>query len=129
MRRADWPERLAETIKDAQGFDENYYCLTFAADCVQAMTGIDYLEDYRGLTIDEAREKFKETEHHSFYHYLVSTFGQPVPLSKAQRGDLVVQIEPELCVGICMGQNTAFVSDDELTYKPTLSQRWAFRVS
>jgi hypothetical protein len=129
MRRRDWPEKLAKTIRDAQGFDSSYYCLTFAADCVQAMTEVDYLTDYRGLNIDEAKAKFAETSHRSFYHYLLTTFGKPVPLALAKRGDLVVQTEPEMSVGICLGQNTAFVTDGGLTYQPTLAQRWCFRIS
>jgi len=129
MRLNDWPEQLAKAIRDAQAFDQDYYCLTFAADCVQAMTDVDYLTDYRGLNLDEAKDKFSHTAHRSFYHYLVSTFGKPVPLSFAKRGDLVVQTEPEMSVGICLGQNTAFVADGGLTYQPTLAQRWCFRVA
>jgi hypothetical protein len=130
MRRTDWPERLAEAIREGKGneFTAEYYCVTFAADCVLAMTDVDYLEDYRGLSMEDALEKMKAAGHRSFYHYMVTTFGKPVPLAMAQRGDVIVRTKPELAAGICGGQDTWFASTQGLAFKPTLEQRWCFHV-
>lgn len=130
MRRRDWPERLAQAIREARGkkFGGAYYCVTFAADCVLAMTDVDYLADYRGQDMETALANLKAAGHKSFYHYMVTTFGKPVPMFEAKRGDVVIRTDPELITGICVGQNTAYPTDLGLTYYPTLEQRWAFRV-
>ena len=130
MRHRDWPERLAVAIRfaRARAFSDDYYCVTFAADCVLAMTDVDYLADYRGQNMDVALENLKADGHSSFYHYLVTTFGQPLPPCRAQRGDLIVRTDPELITGICCGQKTAYPTDHGLTYYPTLEQRWVFPV-
>jgi hypothetical protein len=130
MRLPDWPERLAEALDQARArsFSETDYCVLFAADCVEAITDTDYVEDYRGLTIDEAKARLKDSGS-TFYRRLVSIFGKPLPLAFAQRGDVIVRTEPELATGICCGQKTAFLSSEGgLVWKPTLEQRWAFRV-
>lgn len=128
-RRADWPERLAAAIETARPFGNGYYCVTFAADCLLAMTDQDYMGGYRGLSRHEAAARLKAAGHRSFYHYLVKTFGQPVPLSQAQRGDLVVRTVEGIAVGICCGSVTAFASSDDGTaFQPTLEQRWCFPV-
>jgi hypothetical protein len=130
MRRHDWPERLAASIRTAKSkaFSDDYYCVTFAADCVLAMTDVDYLADYRGQNMEVALENLKAAGHSSFYHYMVKTFGKPIPVSKAQRGDVIIRTKPEVITGICCGQNTAYPIDEGLTYYPTLEQRWCFPV-
>jgi hypothetical protein len=130
LRRRDWPERLAVALREAEKrtWSETDYCVLFAADCVEAMTGVDYCADYRGLSIEESREKLRQSGM-SFYRHLVSLFGKPVPLSFARRGDVIVRTDPEPAAGICCGMFTAFLSSDGgLAFLPTLEQRWAFRV-
>lgn len=131
MRKHDWPEQLADTIASAQAreFSDEYFCACFAADCVKAMTGVDPMSGYRGLSMDEAAEKVKADGFRSFYFYLVSKFGKPRHLAMAQRGDVIVRTKPDLAVGICCGQYSAFTTDTGLTYLPTIDQRWSFRVS
>jgi len=51
IRRDDWPERLQQEVEAAKTrpFSWGVFdCCLFAADCVQAMTGHDYAEDFRG---------------------------------------------------------------------------------
>lgn len=51
MRLHDWPERLSETIAAARGTPFAYGahdCCLFAADCIQAVTGVDVAADWRG---------------------------------------------------------------------------------
>lgn len=84
---------------------------------------------YRGLSMEEALQQIKAEGYRSFYFYLVQHFGRPVKVSRAQRGDIIVRTKPELAVGICCGQYSAFTSDPGLSYLPTLEQRWCFRVT
>lgn len=129
MRLPDWPERLADILKASRDreFDDVNYCVVFAADCVQAMTGEDPMTEYRGLNMQQAHDKVKADGHQSFYHYLIKHY-KKVPLSLAQRGDIIIRTEPETAAGICCGQDTAFASDLGIAYHPTLQQRWCFRV-
>ena len=130
MRHPDWPERLAQALADARArtYSEFDYCVLFAADCIEAMTGEDPASEFRGLSLDEAREAFR-TEETSPYKRLTAMFGKAVPLAFAQRGDLIVRTKPEFALGICCGQKSAFLSSDGgLAFVPTLEQRWAFRV-
>lgn len=56
MRLHDWPERLSKTIAAARGTPFAYGrhdCCIFAADCVEALTGIDLAADWRGKYDDE----------------------------------------------------------------------------
>lgn len=56
MRRDDWEARLAEVLATAvaQPFAWGIQdCCLFAADCVQALTGIDFADEFRG-TYDDA---------------------------------------------------------------------------
>lgn len=130
MRRLDWPERLAQALAEAQSrtFSEVDYCVLFAADCIEAMTGEDPAADYRGLSLEDAQEKFK-AEDTTTYRRLTQIFGKAIPLAFARRGDLIVRTKPEFALGICDGQHTAFLSSEGgLAFLPTLSLRWAFRV-
>lgn len=131
MRRLDWPERLAETIAAARHreFSDENYCASFAADCVNAITGTDPMSDFRGLSMEDALEKLKDSGYRSVYFFLTKQFGRPRPLALAQRGDVVVRTKPDLAIGICCGQYTAFTTETGLTYLPTIDQRWSFRVS
>lgn len=130
MRRADWPQRLAQALReaDSRAWSETDYCVLFAADCVEAMTGIDHCADYRGLSLEEAKATFK-ARGTTFYRHLVRTFGKPSPVAFARRGDVVVRTTPDIATGICCGEQSAFLwSGGGLAFEPTLSQRWAFRV-
>ena len=130
MRRTNWPEQLARTLREAElrTFSATDYCVLFAADCIAAMTGVDHAADYRGLSIDEAREKF-QAEGTTPYRRLREMFGEPAPLAFARRGDLIVRTKPEFALGICCGERAAFLSSEGgLAFVPTLDQRWAFRV-
>ena len=55
MRRADWPERLAEFIEARRlepfAWGKND-CALFAADAVNLLIGVDYAESLRGYTTE-----------------------------------------------------------------------------
>lgn len=127
MRRLDWPERLDATIRAARtrSFSEVDYCVFFAADCVLAMTDVDPALPYRGLTKTEAISALGDT---TLLELLSSIFGPQVHLSRAQRGDIVVRNDGDKTLGICIGQNAVFLSDEGVAYEKTLESLTAFKV-
>jgi len=128
MRRLDWPERLAETVAAAEHktFGDTYYCAVFAADCELAMTDNDPLGALRGLTQAEAEAAIAPL---TLRDKLVERHGEPIHVAFAQRGDWVTRDnDGQLAVGVCLGQHSAFATDDGLEFLPTLEQIEAFRV-
>ena len=126
-RRMDWPERLNEALEAAQSlkFSEAYCCAAFAADVVKAMTDVDPLP-VRHETVAEAYAHMREN-FASIDDALAFTFGAPVPVSFARRGDVV--LSGDVTLGICCGQVSAFISSDGgLAFEPTLEQVAAYRV-
>lgn len=110
MRYEDWPKRLQAEIAAARkrtfaygAFD----CCLFAADCVQAMTGIDYAAELRGYT--SKLDAYRIVAAYGSLEAMITTLlgREPVHRSQAHRGDVVLA-EVELapgeagdCVGIC----------------------------
>lgn len=126
-RRLDWPERMNDALEAAQSlkFSEAYCCAAFAADIVKAMTDIDPLP-VRHETV-AAAYAFMRQDHASLEDALKATFGDPVPVSFARRGDVV--LSGDVTLGICIGQFSAFISSEGgLAFEPTLEQVKAYRV-
>lgn len=91
MDRLDrWDMRLMECVQAAQTkpFEwGSHDCVTFAADCVRAMTGCDPLKgvepwgDAKGaLRAIQARGGLSDA--------ITSLFGEPIPPAMARRGDV-----------------------------------------
>lgn len=61
---------------------------------------------------------------------LAELVGPEIHIAMARRGDVVLRIiDSQEAIGLCAGQETAFLSDTELpAYWPTLEQVCAFRV-
>ena len=104
MRRADWPERLADFIEArryepfAWGMND---CALFAADAVNMMTDTDHAEALRGYKTERgAASKIKKVGGlRGFAHAFTEK-----PPGLAQRGDLVLAVvEGRETFGICIG--------------------------
>lgn len=64
-------------------------CCTFAADCVQAITGSDCAESLRGHTT--AKQAYRALQKHGgVIGIATAALGQPVPAAFAQVGDVVL---------------------------------------
>lgn len=93
MRFEDWPQRLdaAITAARAQTFAYGSFdCWLFPADCVLAMTGIDYAADLRGYTskIDAYRIV---AGYGSMEAMITSLLGrEPIHPAFARRGDVML---------------------------------------
>jgi hypothetical protein len=130
MRRLDWPERLAQFLSEADGrsFSETYSCVVFAADAVKAMTDYDPLP-VREDTVSAAYARMRREGYQNILEALSAKIGQPIPLSLARRGDVILRrVGDDEAIGICCGEQTAFISDSGIAYWPTLEQFAAFRV-
>jgi hypothetical protein len=92
-RPADWPERLAAFIEGrrlvpfAWGSND---CCCFAADAVQALTGVDLAAAFRGTYDTEFGAARALLDHGSVLALATAMLGEPRELPKlAQRGDVV----------------------------------------
>ena len=95
MRRADWPERLAEFIEARRlepfAWGKND-CALFAADAVNLLIGVDYAESLRGYTTERgALGKIKRAG--GLRAFAAALPEKPPGL--AQRGDVVLVTEAE----------------------------------
>ncbi len=130
-RRLDWPERLADALDAAGTFSESYFCVQFVADVVKAMTDEDPLPERAGWADIQDAWSWLTANHLNVLDALAARFPS-IPVALAQRGDVIYRLTDDdgIALGICIGQMSAFVSDDGkgLAFWPTLDQRAAFKV-
>lgn len=110
MKRQDWIERLWATL---EALDERpfYYgaCVQLAAECVDAMTGSDFVQTVAPL-IEAQRTPIALED---LERFVVRFAGEPIALNCADRGDVVL-LDLTLCfrdsgpaLGICTGPRIA----------------------
>jgi hypothetical protein len=136
VRFPDWPQRLAATLEAARtrkfsygGFD----CALFAADCVKAISGVDYAIAFRGYRTHQQAYRII-TEHGGLEKLLISLLGEPIHTALAQRGDVVLAeipvVEEEgLSVGVCLGAFCAFPAGVGLRLHPRSVAKLAWRIA
>lgn len=114
-RLEDWPERLNRFLEQPHKFDwQTANCALFAADAVEAMTGIDFAEQYRGpkTKLGVYRRLLKRCGG-GVEDAATKELGQPKPILLAQRGDVVSAAageNGEIALGVCAGQWGVFLS-------------------
>jgi hypothetical protein len=131
MRPRDWPEKLAEAIEAARHnpFTDEYHCAAFAADVVLAVSTVDPLAPYRGLSLADAYAAMRRDGHSTLRDALGALVGPEVGVALARRGDVLLRnSDGSDAVGICLGTQGAFVGDEGLVFMPTLESVAAFRV-
>lgn len=121
----DWIDRLALLIRqrrhDAFEWGRND-CLSWAADAVQAQTGLDTLVDYRGHYSThrgavKALRQVRERDLRRTEELADLLWGPRLPIARAQLGDVVMAAAGEpaglgMSAGICYGRNSFFVGTD-----------------
>lgn len=124
-RLPDWPERLAAFIEARrdQPFDWAVNdCCALAADAVLAMTGRDFLADYRGryATEEQAAALMGEGGLPAFLPRVMAAFGAvPVLPAEAQRGDVaLIGLENQLVCGVVTGPHIAAPGARGLAFVP-----------
>ena len=115
-RLTDWEARLNAYIERVAGDDYAYGrhdCGLFCAGAVQAMTGDDPAEVFRGAYDDvvSAAQALRDKGAGTLVATVASLFDEKPP-AFAQRGDIVWN---GAAIGICFGPVALFVSDGGLT--------------
>lgn len=90
-RRKDWVHVLLQTIEQAKDIPfawGSQDCALFAADCVLAMTGVDFAEEFRGKYNDQ--EGALRLIRGDLESVLMSKLGEPLSRRFAGRGDVVL---------------------------------------
>jgi len=110
MRLPDWQSRLAAVMHDAQARPfawGSHDCVTFAASCVEAVTGVDRIADVRTAWADERQAIRLLVSGGGLLQMVKARMGPRLPSALlAQPGDIGVCMQaerPALCV--CGGTN------------------------
>ncbi len=130
-RRDGWEGALADMVDAARARPfawGRHDCLTWAADCVAAMTGVGTDEPWRGSyrTARGAIRVLRRMGHRTVADAVTSRLGAPLasPLM-AQRGDILSDGE---AMGVCVGADGAFPGPSGLVFRPVLACMTAWRV-
>lgn len=105
-------------------------CVLFGADCVEVMTGEDLAAEYRG-TYDDAlgAARIIARAGAGSLGEFVALYLPEIPVSRAQRGDIVIADGPEGdFVAVCQGATCVGPSARGLIHIKTLQAKQAFKV-
>jgi len=118
-RLEDWDRRLNDYLRTVGPFawGTNDCCL-FAANGVQAMTGIDFAEPYRGYST--ARGALEKLGTDGIEGVATKAWGSPKNAAYAQRGDpvLIALDDGEKALGLCIGTRAASVGQGGIVMLP-----------
>lgn len=119
MRRADWQSRMAEVMREARSRPfawGEHDCVTFAAACVKAVTGVDRIADVRTAWADERQAIRLLVSGGGLLQMVQERLGPRLPsVLLAKPGDVGVCMQgarPALCV--CGGVNWHMPARDGL---------------
>lgn len=126
-RSPDWSELLSQYISESRGKAFEYGsndCCTFSCGAVQAMTGQDPMEEFRGKYCD--LKSYLRMLRERGYSSLSDIFDEKFPkieVHRARRGDLVGF---RGSFGVSVGGRALFVgeSDLELVPRPDWDASW-----
>ena len=110
MRYQDWPLRLEQAIAAHQGRRFRYGrmdCVRFAAECVKAMTGEDYIKPWRGRYESKTEAEALLRDAGGLQEAATSMLGPEIPVNLAKRGDVLLFDFDGGSLGICMGAKAA----------------------
>ncbi len=129
MNRTDgWEARLREVLTGARTKAFNwgeYDCASLAAEAIQALTGQDLFEEYRG-SYSTGREAYRRVAQIGGVTALPGHHGlMTIALPHAGRGDIILF---ERSLGVCDGFFSFFREESGLLRKPTLNCNKAWRV-
>ncbi len=118
MRYPDWPIRLNEYIAEAQKKEfklGEHDCCTFAAGAVEAITGEDWMSEFRGHYDDwqSSEDALDEIGYDNLYKTLTKKFGSAILGQKGRKGDLAFY---EGSCGIVLGRYAIFLGENGYAY-------------
>ena len=129
MRHDHWPSRLAEYVEAkrytpfAWGTND---CCTFAAEAVQAMTGVlPALPSY-----SNEREAMRAMRDLGGVREAVTRLFEPTTVQHAQRGDLLLVRQPDgrEMLAVALGLHWCAPGEAGLVFGPQLEAELAWRV-
>lgn len=129
-----WEERLVRYIEHSRAIPfrwGEHDCATFAAGAVAAITGTDHFESFRGKYADEesAASIVAERAEGEYERLITGILGEPKPIGSAGRGDIVLSLRYRLpTLGVCLGEQSAFVTKKGLTFAQTLDSELAWTI-
>jgi len=109
VRLSGWEKRLMELIRDSEDrpFEWGVFdCALFAADAVNAITGVDLAADFRGhySTAKGSVKALKKYGAGDLESTWTELLGPPIDIRQAGRGDVVlVESIYGPAVAVCMG--------------------------
>lgn len=130
-RFPDWPRHLNAVISDARVRPFNWRrhnCATFAADCVEVMTGVSLHERFADM-MTSARRAIVHADLLEVHADAILGVERRVPVRLAQRGDVViVRVAPGLALAVCLGITAAAVGPDGLAFVPMEAAQCAWHI-
>lgn len=119
-RLTDWETRLTALVAErlqmpfAWGAHD---CVLFAADCIQAVTGVDPVADLRGQWHDQSSAVRSIARLGGLQTAVTQRMGLPVGALYAQRGDLVLHCRDGTeALAVCLGEHLAGPSESGLLF-------------
>lgn len=117
MRREDWIERLWETLEAARARPFFYgACVHLAAECVDAMTGSQWVVSVGSLYADEDSARTLAADG-GLERMVTERLGEPVARNLGRVGDvMLLDLSTGPAVGICTGPRIACAAERGVLY-------------
>lgn len=131
MRIDNWPRYLNEyinSVKDNKWQYGTFDCCTFTAGAVEAITGVDYMEEFRGKydDVDSSIKALENIGAGDLYKTLRRKFGKPVHGAAGKKGDIIFF---DGCCGICIGTQGMIIGSMGLALVPMVAVKTVFQVT
>ncbi len=130
-RVPDWPRQLDAVVNDARVRPFNWRrhnCATFAADCVEAMTGVSLHERFADC-LTSVRRAVLNAEFLEEHADSILGVERRIPVRLAQRGDVViVRVEPAPALAVCLGISAAAVGPTGVSFVRMEAALCAWRI-
>lgn len=123
MKTEGWEKRLSEFLRERRDMPFEWYnndCMSFAAEAVKVMTGVDYFKGFNGYK-DEKTAVELLRRNGGVSGIVTKCLGQPHrDYRKAKRGDIVIVRAPTDAGGVVddTGQRIAVVTFEGLKRLP-----------
>jgi len=116
MKKENWKKELIKYLEQCHRKEFSYGlidCCTFTADAVKAMTGVDFMEEFRGQykTKQEALSAIKNIGSGTLLKTMKDKFGPFV--NRGLFGDVAYMWGKDgPTLGICLGAESVFIGED-----------------
>lgn len=137
LRRRGWERCFNHAIERARSrvFKLGAWdCCIFAADCVNAITGVDPAQDHRGMTQLQAARTIKAAGGLSAFVAAMATRAGLVarPVACAQRGDVVLLAGDgffDATIAVCVGAEAVAPGKSGLVFQPMAGARACWHIN